>query len=317
MTEANPFPDETPVLGGSRATSREKRGSREAWPWLPGTVLQQCGPDEWQVCVEVRELAYPEGGELWYPCCIRDAGEAEAAPGQLSWPARAPGTANPGASPCLASPPITPGMTATLDETQLIDRDELARAIRTAAACWEGPRVPRRAAPGRRRAGHQLAGNRPAAPRVRLARRRPAWPDAGPGASSRPLVRHEGVRARPRAAGLAGRPGRAGGPAWRLPRARPSCPRAPPGAASAGGPIPPERGPLARLLPQRMPDSGLGGPGSAETGQRPARHPVGSARAHRTSEAPAALRCESCRPGSELQALRPVTALHPGHANTG
>ena len=34
-------------------------------------------------------------------------------------------------------------MTATLeDETQLIDRDELARALRTAAQCWEGPRLP-------------------------------------------------------------------------------------------------------------------------------------------------------------------------------
>ena len=42
-----------------------------------------------------------------------------------------------------AGPPITPGMTATAeDQTQLIGRDELARAIRAAAAAWEGPRVP-------------------------------------------------------------------------------------------------------------------------------------------------------------------------------
>jgi hypothetical protein len=33
-------------------------------------------------------------------------------------------------------------MTDTLDETQLIDRDALASALRTAAACWDGPRRP-------------------------------------------------------------------------------------------------------------------------------------------------------------------------------
>jgi hypothetical protein len=26
---------------------------RSSWPWLPGTILAVCGPDEWQVCVEV------------------------------------------------------------------------------------------------------------------------------------------------------------------------------------------------------------------------------------------------------------------------
>ena len=75
MSEASPFPDETPVLVRYPRTEAEAQGDREAWPWLPGTVLQQVGPDEWQVCVEVPELAEAEGGELWYPCCFRDAGE--------------------------------------------------------------------------------------------------------------------------------------------------------------------------------------------------------------------------------------------------
>ena len=49
------------------------------------SILDQCGPDEWRVCVEARELATlddgtpaPAGtadGDLFYPCCFRDARE--------------------------------------------------------------------------------------------------------------------------------------------------------------------------------------------------------------------------------------------------
>jgi hypothetical protein len=45
----------------------------------------QCGPDEWYVCVEVRELAVLRDGrraprgtssrDLYYPCCFRDSSE--------------------------------------------------------------------------------------------------------------------------------------------------------------------------------------------------------------------------------------------------
>ncbi len=55
------------------------------WPWLSGSILSQCGPDEWYVCVEVRELATlydgrpaPAGtadGDLLFPCYFRDASE--------------------------------------------------------------------------------------------------------------------------------------------------------------------------------------------------------------------------------------------------
>ncbi len=45
----------------------------------------QCGPDEWYVCIEVRELAVLRDGRrasrvtasrnLYYPCCFRDGSE--------------------------------------------------------------------------------------------------------------------------------------------------------------------------------------------------------------------------------------------------
>jgi hypothetical protein len=62
-----------------------EQGDRSAWPWLPGSILERCGADEWHVCVEARELAVlgdgrpaPAGtaaGDLYHPCCFRDASE--------------------------------------------------------------------------------------------------------------------------------------------------------------------------------------------------------------------------------------------------
>jgi hypothetical protein len=40
--------DETPVLVRYPRTTEEERGDRAKWPWLPGTILQQVGPDEWR-----------------------------------------------------------------------------------------------------------------------------------------------------------------------------------------------------------------------------------------------------------------------------
>ena len=61
------------------------QSNRSSWPWLPGTILEVCGPDEWQVCVEARELATLEDGrrpqcntpehKLFYPVCFRDSSE--------------------------------------------------------------------------------------------------------------------------------------------------------------------------------------------------------------------------------------------------
>jgi hypothetical protein len=79
------FPDESPVEVRYPRSKQEEQGDREQWPWLPGTIVEQCGPDEWYVCVEVRELAVLRDGRraprgtasrnLYYPCCFRDGSE--------------------------------------------------------------------------------------------------------------------------------------------------------------------------------------------------------------------------------------------------
>lgn len=58
---------------------------RSTWAWLPGIILQRCDEDEWQVFVDVRELATLEDGSpapedapeetLIYPTCFRDSSE--------------------------------------------------------------------------------------------------------------------------------------------------------------------------------------------------------------------------------------------------
>lgn len=92
MSEGAPaFADETPVLVKFPRTKEEEQGDRNAWPWLPGTVLEQCGPDEWRVVVEDRTVAVRKDGSrptprtpernLYYPCCFRDASEIKLAGG--------------------------------------------------------------------------------------------------------------------------------------------------------------------------------------------------------------------------------------------
>jgi hypothetical protein len=83
------FPDDSPVLVRYPRDKEQERGDRECWPWLPGSVVHQSGPDEWLVCVEVRDLATLEDGQsapagtadddLFYPCCFRDATELRTA----------------------------------------------------------------------------------------------------------------------------------------------------------------------------------------------------------------------------------------------
>jgi hypothetical protein len=51
------FPDESPVEVRYPRSRQEEQGGRDRWPWLRGTIVEQCGPDEWYVCIEVRELA--------------------------------------------------------------------------------------------------------------------------------------------------------------------------------------------------------------------------------------------------------------------
>jgi len=92
MTYANDdrFPENCAVLVRYPRTPEQEKAGRESWPWLPGSVLEQCGPDEWRICVEVRELTVREDGskprrntpsrKLFYPCCFRDSSEIKRAP---------------------------------------------------------------------------------------------------------------------------------------------------------------------------------------------------------------------------------------------
>ncbi len=71
------FPDDAPVLV-RYALADPPPEDREAWEWLPGHVLGQCGPNEWHVVVDgVEELADGQDGdgEPLYPACYRDASE--------------------------------------------------------------------------------------------------------------------------------------------------------------------------------------------------------------------------------------------------
>jgi hypothetical protein len=85
VTSENPYPDGAPVLVRYPRTPEQEKAGRESWPWLPGSVLEQCGPDEWRICVEVRELTVREDGskprrntpphKLFYPCCFPGSSE--------------------------------------------------------------------------------------------------------------------------------------------------------------------------------------------------------------------------------------------------
>jgi hypothetical protein len=79
------FPNDSRVEVRYPRTRQEEQGDRSAWPWLPGSIAGQCGPDEWQVCVEDRDVAVLRDGRpaprstasrnLYYPLCFRDSSE--------------------------------------------------------------------------------------------------------------------------------------------------------------------------------------------------------------------------------------------------
>ena len=59
-------------------TQAQEDGDRSAWPWLPGWIARECGPDEWEVVVEDDRLATLDGqGEVVYPACYRDSSELQ------------------------------------------------------------------------------------------------------------------------------------------------------------------------------------------------------------------------------------------------
>ena len=61
------------------------RTERETWPWLPGEIAGQCGPDEWECVIYDRRVARLEDGspapdgtpdeDLYFPLCFRDGAE--------------------------------------------------------------------------------------------------------------------------------------------------------------------------------------------------------------------------------------------------
>ena len=84
------FPDDSRVEVRSPRTKQAEQGDRAAWPWLPGTITEQCSPDEWLVCVEDRDVAVLHDGRraprntasrnLYYPMCFRDSSEIRRPP---------------------------------------------------------------------------------------------------------------------------------------------------------------------------------------------------------------------------------------------
>jgi hypothetical protein len=79
------FPDGSDVLTPYPLTKQQEQGDRAAWPWLHGWVTSQCGPDEWQICVQEPALGRLDDGtipppgtpedECNFPVCFRDASE--------------------------------------------------------------------------------------------------------------------------------------------------------------------------------------------------------------------------------------------------
>jgi hypothetical protein len=84
------FPDESPVLVRYPLHGPSSVSDRAEWPWLPGTIEQQCGPDEWLVTIEDRRLAELDDGspapqgtpdeDLLFPQCYRDSSELRPTP---------------------------------------------------------------------------------------------------------------------------------------------------------------------------------------------------------------------------------------------
>ncbi len=84
------FPDDSLVEVRYPRTRQQEEGDRCRWPWLPGSILGQCGPDEWHVCVEARELATlhdgnpaPDGTadeDMLFRCCSGTPARSVASP---------------------------------------------------------------------------------------------------------------------------------------------------------------------------------------------------------------------------------------------
>ena len=74
------FPADSWVQVRYPVTAEQERGDRAAWPWLPGWVVAECGPDEWEICVQAPEVASERDGDTFYPTCFRDSSELATPP---------------------------------------------------------------------------------------------------------------------------------------------------------------------------------------------------------------------------------------------
>ena len=73
------YPARSPVLTRCPLTPEQQAGNRSAWPWVPGTIIGQVATDEWDVVIEIPELATLEDdtpappGTAWTACTSRSA----------------------------------------------------------------------------------------------------------------------------------------------------------------------------------------------------------------------------------------------------
>jgi hypothetical protein len=74
------FPDESDVEVRHPLTRHHAKTDRTGWPWVPGYIAGQCGPDEWDVVVTgAAPSGYDSDGEPLFPMVFRDATEIRAA----------------------------------------------------------------------------------------------------------------------------------------------------------------------------------------------------------------------------------------------
>jgi hypothetical protein len=71
------FPAGLAVITPYPVTDEQADGDRASWPWLPATILSQCGPDEWTLVIEAPGAIKAEDGtgDDRYPIVFRDSAE--------------------------------------------------------------------------------------------------------------------------------------------------------------------------------------------------------------------------------------------------
>jgi hypothetical protein len=74
------FPDDSDVEVRWPLTKDQSKGDRAGWPWVPGWIAGQCGPNEWDVVVEgAGPIDFDGDGQPLFPMAFRDASEIRTA----------------------------------------------------------------------------------------------------------------------------------------------------------------------------------------------------------------------------------------------